>query len=982
MRDDRWTPGRGARRLLLVGLSVAAMIAAGGTAQAAPSEGTVVPARQHYGDQYIVVLRDGPAGIGSTAAALTGRYGGKVRSTYTATIHGFSVAGLTDRQARRLAADPAVRTVYEDGTARAEDTQTNPPSWGLDRVDQAQLPLNSSYTYPASAGAGVTAYVIDTGVRPTHAEFEGRASVGTDFVNDGRNGVDCSGHGSHVAGTVAGKTVGVAKKAKVVAVRVLNCGGSGPDSASVDGIEWVTRNARKPAVANMSILFDTVGVGDEAITAALAAGVSFAVAAGNQGSDACQSSPARVPGVIATGNTDNQDNRNSGSNYGSCVALFAPGTNITSVGIGNDTSLANMTGTSMASPHAAGAAALYLGEHPEATPAQVRAALIGSASTGVVKNPGSGSPNKLLNVGGGSPPSTCAARDNGTDVAIPDAGAAVNSTVTQTGCAGKASASLPVRVDIDHTYTADLAIDLVGPSGAAHSLKKAGDVGVSTGVHTTYTVDASAEDANGTWALRVRDVYTYDTGTLDRWVLGGAAVTASLPTDQLRPTGNGHAQIIGGELTTVAQYPYVIAGVRVGSSGPQGQSCTGAVVAARKIITSAHCMIDVGGDKSYVYGDDDLNRPSTGEFKTRVASYKAHPGYTGSGSWQQGHDVAVITVADDLPVAAANWIKVASAANADLTRPGRQGVVLGYGQTVAGSASSSGKVKKATLPINDASGCQVFNIPVDPQTMICAGYNDGHVATCSGDSGGPLVVDGYVVGTVSWGASGCDRYSISSKLTGEMGDWANREIGGAPPTGTFTLGLNPGSVKVERGRHISTTVTSAAGSGGPERVTLTATGLPSGARAVFQPSTLDTANNAKLTIDTTTATPKGSYEIVVSGQGTANTATTRLTLVVGDGTQPPSGVTLSLSPASGTVSPGVFTSTKVTVTGGTGPLTLTSQHPGIALDPFFLPSSVSSGGTSTMQVAAPFTPGTYQITVIATDSSGRSGSAVFTLTVR
>ncbi|MCS0636674.1 S8 family peptidase [Streptomyces sp. LP05-1] len=507
------------RRLLVAAATISLGLGLGleAPAVAARPEGTVIPAREHYGEQYIVVLKD--AGAIAESSALARRYGGEVRSTYSRALRGFSARSLTGQQARRLAADPAVAAVYEDGTTRAAGTQSN-PTWGLDRIDQKALPLNKSYTYP-NTGGGVTAYVLDSGIKPDNPEYEGRASIGKDFVGSG--GSDCFGHGTHVTGTIGSRTYGVAKKAKLVALKVIGgtCQGTGPDSATVDAIEWVTANAVKPAVANMSLTMDQVGVGDEALKRSVAAGVVYAVASGNSGTDACGTSPARVPEAITVNASDNTDTRASFSNYGRCTDLFAPGNNITSLGLNNG-STSNMSGTSMATPHVAGAAALYLAANPGATPQATRNALVGGATDGAIKNAGSNSPNKLLNVsfiGGGTPPAKCGAKSNTTPVAIPDAGEAVSRSVTQEGCEGKAPAALPVKVDISHSHTADLAVELVGPSGAVFILRKAGGVGSSSGIHTTYTVDASTEPANGTWTLRVRDVYRFDTGTLDAFTL-------------------------------------------------------------------------------------------------------------------------------------------------------------------------------------------------------------------------------------------------------------------------------------------------------------------------------------------------------------------------------------------------------------------------------------------------------------------------------
>jgi hypothetical protein len=284
------------------------------------------------------------------------------------------------------------------------DTQSPTPSWGLDRIDQRDLPLNNSYTYPTTA-SGVTSYIIDTGIRTTHTEFQGRATWGTNTTGDG-NDTDCHGHGTHVAGTVGGSSYGVAKGVSLVAVKVLSCGGSGTWEGVTAGIDWVTGNHTTGlATANMSL----GGTGsnatlEAAVANSIADGVTYAIAAGNSNSDACNFTPARVPEAITLGATDSADNRASFSNYGTCLDLFAPGVNIVSSYNTSDTATATLSGTSMASPHAAGVASLILALNPTFTAQQVRDAMVAGATPDKVINPGPGSPNLLLFVGGSPPP--------------------------------------------------------------------------------------------------------------------------------------------------------------------------------------------------------------------------------------------------------------------------------------------------------------------------------------------------------------------------------------------------------------------------------------------------------------------------------------------------------------------------------------------------------------------------------------------------
>ncbi|MFB6779259.1 S8 family peptidase [Streptomyces sp. NPDC056352] len=467
---------------------------------------------------YIVTLDEAAAEAGSPQGkALAKEYGATIKKTYRAALNGYAVE-LSEAQAKRFAADPAVESVVQNRTFTVSGTQPSPPSWGLDRIDQKTLPLNQSYTYPDKAGEGVTAYIIDTGVRITHSDFGGRASYGYDAIDNDNTAQDGYGHGTHVAGTVAGSAYGVAKKAKIVAVRVLDNSGSGTTAQVVAGIDWVTAHAVKPAVANMSLGGGADSVLDAAVRNSIASGITYAVAAGNESTNASTKSPARVTEAITVGSTTSTDARSSFSNYGSVLDIFAPGSSITSSWNTSDSATNTISGTSMATPHVAGAAALYLADHPADTPAQVSAGLVAAASTGVVTSPGTGSPNRLLNVGSGTTTPPGPKFENTTSYTISD-NSTVESPITVTGVTGNAPAALSVPVNITHTYIGDLKIDLVAPDGSVYNLKAYGTGGSTDNVITTYTVNASSEVANGTWKLRVSDNAAADTGKINSWAL-------------------------------------------------------------------------------------------------------------------------------------------------------------------------------------------------------------------------------------------------------------------------------------------------------------------------------------------------------------------------------------------------------------------------------------------------------------------------------
>jgi subtilisin family serine protease len=351
---------------------------------------------------YIVVLKPGGASSASVATEQVARLGGNLRFVYSHALQGYA-ATLPTTAVTALAADPRVASIELDSVMRAVTTQSG-ATWGLDRIDQRNLPTNGTYNFVAT-GAGVKAYIIDTGIHYSHGDLGGRAIFGTDKVTatggilgigaggGSTNGEDCNGHGTHVSGTVGGATYGVAKQVTLVAVRVLDCGGSGATSGVVAGVDWVTADhqAGQPAVANMSLGGGASTALDTAVANSINDGVAYGIAAGNgnalgMAQDACGTSPARVPAAMTIGATDNTDTKASWSNYGNCVDFFGPGVDITSDWYTSNTATNTISGTSMATPHVVGVAALYEQAHPGSTPAQVRDGLYNLTTKGIVKS--------------------------------------------------------------------------------------------------------------------------------------------------------------------------------------------------------------------------------------------------------------------------------------------------------------------------------------------------------------------------------------------------------------------------------------------------------------------------------------------------------------------------------------------------------------------------------------------------------------------
>lgn len=348
-------------------------------------------------NQYIVILNKDVGSSNEFAQGIAKQHGGKVLQTYDAVLKGFAiylpdVAGTAFVEAMKK--NPKVVSVENDTIMKVDATTQSNPDWGLDRIDQKNLPLDSAYSY-LQTGSGTTAYIVDTGILSTHQQFSGRVLSGYTAISDGNGTTDCHGHGTHVAGTVGGSTYGVAKNVSLVPIRILGCDGSGASSNVIAGLDWILKNGKKPAVVNISLGGEANASLDSAVENLFNNGYVMVVAAGNSNTDACSSSPARVSKAITVAATDSTDTRASYSNYGSCVDIFAPGSQINSSWIGSNTATKVLNGTSMATPHVVGVVAEMLQSTPTATPQTISTNLLNQASNNVVKNP-SGSPNRLL----------------------------------------------------------------------------------------------------------------------------------------------------------------------------------------------------------------------------------------------------------------------------------------------------------------------------------------------------------------------------------------------------------------------------------------------------------------------------------------------------------------------------------------------------------------------------------------------------------
>ncbi|TDD38148.1 trypsin-like serine protease [Actinomadura sp. KC06] len=771
----------------LAAVVVAALLP--GVGSAAEPEGRVIAARTPIPGSYLVKLKDSRS-VGQTASDLTRAHGGQLKSVYTAAGNGFLVRGLDEAKARRLAGHAAVAAVYQEGTARlAQDDAT----WGLDRIDQKNLPLDKKYNPPNTASLA-TAYVMDGGIRKTHTEFGGRASVGGDFTDSKPgDGSDCNGHGTHVAGTVGGKVYGVAKQVKVVALRTFGCGSTAPDSWAMDALEWLGRNGVKPAVVNMSLIFDTADFAADMIRNLTGQGLVFVAAAGNSNADACGYGPAKLPEVITVGNTERDDRRNSMSNYGRCVDVFAPGTYIDAASHSSDTGITQKTGTSMAAPHVAGAVAVWLHANPGATAKQAHDAIVNAATQGVVKNPGTRSPNKLLNVqfGPGDP-----------GPGGPAAKFTASCAITAPSCAFDASVSTGATsyrwdfgdggtgdgVKYKHNYAKAGAYkvkltvtDSAGNSNSTEQEVTAGKPGGDPNLAPTASFSAQcwsgqctfdaggSKDPDGAiasyqWdfgdggtggdkvakhpypnktADYISKLTVTDTGGLSavtqRKIVCWSGLSSPMCFADSAASPSAEPFVRGGTDTTTAEYPWAVAILRPGSPHPQKLNCGGALVRPNKVITAAHCVdnsADNWQSKTIVFGRDDLKDASQGTTAKPIKRW-IEPGYTPGKL--DGSDVAVLTLDKNLGT---QTLKVALGKdNGVIDKPGTDTTMLTYGNTDGGTGYQS-HLQKAKFPIIDGKTCKDVGFTFNPQNQLCHGPHKGEVGSCRGDSGSP-----YIAGT-------------------------------------------------------------------------------------------------------------------------------------------------------------------------------------------------------------------------------------------